>query len=736
MMSKAKPTKIAFQGVVSNLHCASCVNKIERCLQELPGVDAVAVNLADRSLLVRGNSDATSIINALAAIGYTAVSEPSTDATQQARLHRALVATAVGVLIMLSQWFQCLPALTAPYGTLTHLGVGVLTLATMIYSGHSIYHGCWRSILHRQATMDTLIAIGTASAWIFSMVIVLLHHQFNELRGYEIFEASVMILAFVNLGSWLEARARGKTSQAIERLLHLQPQTANVMRDNQMQQVPLTQVKVRDILSVHPGEQIPVDGVVIDGESYVNESMLTGEPTPLAKKTDDQVVAGSLNTSGRFLMRAEKVGEETALARIINLVKQAQTSKPAISRLVDKISAYFVPTILILAAITAMVWFNFGPSPRAVFTFITAMTVLIIACPCALGLATPISIMVGIGKAAEYGALIRNGEALQRASQITALVLDKTGTITKGKPTIVAMNHISTIHKHELLALVASVERFSEHPLGHAVIEFARQENIETYPIEYFQNLEGFGVRAKVKGKWLVIGKRLFMDKNELDFSEFTADIDNYTAQAHTIIYVGYDEKPLGLIAVADPIRDDARDALKRLQALPLRIIMLTGDNQQTAERVADVLGIEQIVANVLPHQKLNTIQQLQADGEIVGMVGDGINDAPALAQADVGFAMGAGTDVALESADVALMRNSLHAVVDAIAISQATLSNIKQNLLGAFIYNLVGIPIAAGMLYPFMHLLLNPMFAGAAMAASSVTVVTNANRLRLFKPD
>jgi len=736
-MSSKSIGNASFHGIVTDMHCASCVGKIETALRALPGVIDAQVNLADRHVLVWGSATPSQISQAVTRLGYhvTAESQAMPTRVEEQRWRQACAAGWLGFVLMLDMVFGVFPHLGEPHGLRTQLGVSILTLWVMMYSGHHIYVRAYRALMRLTSTMDTLIAIGTGAAWLYSFLVLVDFHYTGEFPHALYFESAILILAFVNFGSLLEERARSRTAEAIERLLDLQPPVATLVDDNKDREIPLSEVQVGQSLRVRPGEKIPVDGVLIDGDSNVNESMLTGEPMPLHKHLNDLVHAGTLNTSGSFVMRATKVGHDTLLGQIITLVEQAQNSKPPIARLVDRISAYFVPLVLIVAAVTAAVWTFFGPEPRDVFALMTSMSVLIIACPCALGLGTPISVMIGIGKAAEYGALIRSGEALQRASEIETLVFDKTGTLTSGKPTVVAMKTADPEKEIECLALVASVEKFSEHPVGQAITHLAATRYISTYPTQYFQNLEGFGVRAKVNGKWLVVGKQLFMEKNNLDFKDFRKTIEAYTDEAYTIVYVGYDEKPFGLLAIADPIREEAMAAVQRLQALKLHIVMLTGDNQTTAERVGAELGIADVIANVLPHQKLKAIEQLQKNGHLVAMVGDGINDAPALAKADVGFAMGGGTDVAIASADVTLLRDSLHAVADTILISRATLKNIKQNLSGAFIYNVLSIPIAAGCFYPLFHWLLNPIIAGAAMALSSITVVTNAARLRKFRP-
>jgi Cu+-exporting ATPase len=580
-----------------------------------------------------------------------------------------------------------------------------------------------------------LIALGTGAAWVYSMAIALFPEAVPSIARHAYFEAAAVIIALINLGQALEQRARGKTSEAIKRLIGLQPKTARVIRDGEELDIPISEVGLDETIRVRPGEKIPVDGEIIEGRSSVDESMLTGEPLPVEKKAGDEVTGGTLNKTGTFLFQAKHIGADTALARIIDMVRRAQSSKPAIGRLADRISAVFVPSVLIIAVLTFLAWYNVGPDPRVSFALVATMTVLIIACPCALGLATPISIMVGVGKAADYGILIRNGEALQQAGRLTAVVLDKTGTITTGKPTVTALLAAPGFTEQQLLALAASLEAGSEHPLAQAIVEAAQAKGTVPAPASGFEAIAGHGVRGSVDGKSLLLGNVKLMRDRTIALEGLETRAAELAAQAHTPMFLAVDGRIAGIVAVSDPLKTDSRAAVARLHAEGLKVVMITGDNAATAKAVAAQVGVDEVLAEVLPGDKAREVERLQARGEIVGMVGDGINDAPALAQADVGFAIGTGTDVAIESADVTLMRGSLNGVADAIAISRATVRNIKQNLFGAFVYNTLGIPVAAGMLYPFLGLLLNPVIAGAAMAMSSVTVVSNANRLRFVKP-
>ena len=582
--------------------------------------------------------------------------------------------------------------------------------------------------------MDTLIALGTGTAWIYSMVVVFAPDAVPLMARHVYFEATAMIIGLIDLGLALEIKARGRTSEAIKRLIGLQPKNARVIRDGEEIDIPIEDVALDDQLRIRPGEKIPVDGIVIEGSTSVDESMLTGEPMPVEKAAGDEVVAGTINKSGTVIFKAIRVGKDTALAQIIEMVKRAQNSKPSIGRLADVISGYFVPVVMIIAILSALAWLNFGPAPAVAFAIVSATTVLIIACPCALGLATPMSVMVGVGKAAEAGVLIRNGEALQTASQISAMILDKTGTITEGSPQVTEIQLTGDHKEEDILRLAASLESGSEHPLALSIVESAKAQGFTLSKVTNFNAIAGHGVEGEVDGSTLLFGNEKLMEERSISINHHIADAQRMASEAQTPMYLAINGQLAAIIAVSDPIKKDSVEAVKRLQANGIRVVMLTGDNRATAKAVAEKVGITEFVAEVLPEDKSNKIEELQAQGEIVGMTGDGINDAPALAQANVGFAIGTGTDVAIESADITLMRGSLHGLADAIAISKATLRNIKQNLFGAFIYNVAGIPFAAGVLYPFFGLLLSPVIAGAAMAFSSLTVVSNANRLRLFK--
>jgi Cu+-exporting ATPase len=741
MIKSARTVRLSIGG----MSCAGCVATVEKTLKNVPGVSEAAVNFAEHTASVSGSVEAKALISAVVAAGYEAAelksraAEDEKAAAEAAHFRslkrKTLVASILAAPLFVGEMFMLLPALHSPGGRLYGLIAGLVTLFVLFYSGGHFFRGAWKSFRNHNANMDTLIALGTGSAWVYSMAVVAAPQLVPTLAQHAYFEAAAVIIALINLGQLLEIRARGKTSQAIKRLIGLQPRTARVLRDGKELDIPIEEVGVGETVRVRPGEKIPVDGVLLDGHSNVDESMLTGEPLPVAKKTGDSVTGGTLNASGSFLFRATCIGEETVLARIIEMVRRAQNSKPAIGRLADRISAVFVPAVLITAVVTFLAWFNIGPAPVIGFALVATMTVLVIACPCALGLATPISIIVGVGKAAESGILIRNGEALQQASRLTTVVLDKTGTVTEGHPAVVGIFPAEGWKEEEVLRMAASIEAGSEHPLAQAVVQAATARGLVLASASGFDALSGFGVRAQVESKAVLLGNPRLMENNGIESGVLDSHAKTAALLGQTPIYLAVDGRLAGIVAIADPIKPDSQAAIARLHALGLKAVMLTGDNAATAQAVAAQVGIDEVLAEVLPADKAAKVIELQKRGEIVGMVGDGINDAPALAQANVGFAIGTGTDVAIESADVALMRGSLHGVADAIAISTATVHNIKQNLFGAFIYNILGIPIAAGALFPLFGLLLNPMIAGAAMAMSSVTVVSNANRLRFFRP-
>ncbi|MEP1472299.1 MAG: heavy metal translocating P-type ATPase [Halieaceae bacterium] len=735
--------------MVEGAGCASCVTKIESALQAVSGVDSAEMNFALRTVAISGAADTSSLIRAIEKAGYSATAidtnasddtlelqEQADSAHYQKLMRNSGFALGLGVPLMLYGIAAGEMTVSTTTERLVWLIVGLLTLAVMFVSGRHFYTGALQSVKQHSANMDTLIALGTGTAWVYSMVVVVAPSLIPDMARHLYFEATAMIIGLINLGLALELKAKGRTSQAIRRLIGLQARTARVVRDGTEIDVLIEQVKLDDIVRARPGEKIPVDGDVIEGHTAIDESMLTGEPMPVEKKCGDEVVAGTMNKSGSILFKATRVGKNTALARIISMVKRAQNSKPPIGRLADVIAGYFVPAVMIIAVLSALAWLNFGPDPAIAFATVTATTVLIIACPCALGLATPMSVMVGIGKAAEAGILIRNGEALQTASRITAMVLDKTGTITAGAPEVTDVVLFAATDENDILQKAASLESGSEHPLALAIVESAQERNLTPSQVYNFSAIPGLGVSADLSNNSdkLLLGNEKLMLEHHINTDVAREAAQALAKDAKTPIYVALNGTLQAIIAVSDPIKSDSVQAIKRLQAEGLRVVMLTGDNPITARAVASRVGITEFHAEVLPEEKADKIRSLQAQGEVVGMTGDGINDAPALALANVGFAIGTGTDVAIESADVTLIRGSLNGLADAIAVSRATLRNIKQNLFGAFVYNAAGIPIAAGILYPLFGVLLSPVIAGAAMALSSLTVVSNANRLRLFK--
>ena len=735
--------------LIEGASCASCVAKIEGALKNVMGVDSAEMNFALRTVSVGGQVSPDALIKAVEGAGYNAkISNNASDKDlleekEQAdlvyykRLLREMtIALSLGVPLMVYSIIGGEMTVTTNAERLVWLAVGLMTLGVMVFSGKHFFVGAWKSLLNHSANMDTLIALGTGTAWLYSMVVVFFPGVVPDMARHVYFEATAMIIGLIDLGLALELKARGKTSAAIKRLIGLQVKTARVIRDGEDIDISIDQVLLNDQVRVRPGEKIPVDGVVLEGHTAVDESMLTGEPMPVEKVKGDKVVGGTINKNGSVIFKATRIGKDTALAQIITMVKRAQNSKPPIGRLADVIAAYFVPVVMIIAVTSALAWLNFGPAPAVAYAIVSATTVLIIACPCALGLATPMSVMVGVGKAAEAGVLIRNGEALQTASKITAMILDKTGTITLGSPKVTKIHLAHASDQDEVLQLAASLEAGSEHPLALSIVESAKERNLSLAAVDKFNAIAGQGVEGMVAGKQLLFGNEKLMREQGVEIANYIDSAQAMAEEAQTPMYFAIDGSLAALIAVADPIKEDSISAIKRLQRNNIRVVMLTGDNRATAKAVADKVGITEFFAEVLPEDKAKKVAELQMQNEIVGMTGDGINDAPALALANVGFAIGTGTDVAIESADITLMRGSLHGLADAIAVSKATLRNIKQNLFGAFVYNVAGVPFAAGVLYPFFGLLLSPVIAGAAMAFSSLTVVSNANRLRLFKAE
>ncbi|GER79219.1 MAG: heavy metal translocating P-type ATPase [Anaerolineae bacterium] len=738
---------------IENLRCASCVKFIEDELKATQGVLNANVNIATQEATVDYLPQNTTLSQLNAAIetwGYkprAALSDAPVDKQEEAhaREYSRLMkmfwfAAIISVPVLLFAYPQYVPLirdLSMETIRWSWILSAVATLPVLFYSGYDFFTGAWAAFKHRSANMNTLIALGTGAAWLYSTFAVAFPSVFPEGTSEPFYDVVAVVIALVVLGQALELRAKGQSSSAIKKLLGLQAKTARVIRDGKEMDLPVEEVLVGDVIQVRPGEKIPVDGVIVEGSSAVDESMLTGESLPTSKKMGDEVIGATINKTGAFKFRTTKVGKDTALAQIVRMVQDAQNSKAPIARLADTVSGYFVPIVMILAVWTFVIWFVIGPQPQLVYALVTSVTVLIIACPCALGLATPMSLMVGIGKGAENGILIRSGEALQMARAIQTVVLDKTGTITKGKPelTDVLISDKPIVKDDELLRLASSVEKVSEHPLAQAIVEGAQARKLEMAEVQDFDAIPGHGVSAKVEGRSILIGNLKLMNRENIVLGSLEEKSKSLADDGKTPMFIALDGKAAGIIAVADTVKEDSAEAIKALQSMGIEVVMITGDNRRTAEAIARRVGVTRVLAEVLPEDKAQNIQQLQAEGKKVAMVGDGINDAPALAQADVGLAIGTGTDVAIEASDITLIKGSLKGVVTAIEVSRATMTNIYQNLVGAFFYNVLGIPIAMGVLFPFLGLLLSPLIAGAAMAFSSVTVVGNANRLRGFKP-
>ena len=728
---------------VTGATCASCVSTIEKAMTSVTGITGAHMNLADNTATATGHADPQALIRAVESSGYGASQIEDPDAAddrkqeEDRKQYKTLLvkmAVSLGLGLGLMIWGMGFGTMmVTSENQLIWLTLGVVTLGVMTVTGGHFFSGAWKAFRHHNANMDTLIALGTGTAWVYSMTVASIPDALPEMARHVYFEASAMIIGLINLGQAMELRAKGKTSEAVRRLLDLRAKTARVIRDGEEQDLPVEQVRAGDRIRVRPGEKLPVDGEITEGNTRVDESMLTGEPMPVSKGEGDEVSAGTINTHGAIIYRATRVGSETALAQIIRLVKKAQGSKPAIGRLADRISSIFVPSVMLIAVVSALVWYNVGPEPAVVHMMVAATTVLIIACPCALGLATPMSVMVGVGKAAEYGALIRQGDALQTAGKLDLVILDKTGTITEGHPAVTRF-HATDGDTGRLLALAAGLEQHSEHPLAEAIMAKAKDQGATPDNVTRFEALNGKGVQGELDGQTARLGNRRWLESENIDLAELQEEANAITAEAGTPLFLALGNQALGVVGVADAVKQDSEAAIRRLHDAGIRVMMVTGDVDGTARAIAEKTGIDDYRAEVLPEDKATIVSEMRGKGYTVAMVGDGINDAPALAAADVGFAIGTGTDVAIESAGITLMRGSLHGVADAIEISRATVRNIHQNLFGAFAYNSLGIPVAAGLLYPLWGILMSPILAGAAMSLSSVTVVTNANRLRLFK--
>lgn len=740
---------------VDGMTCASCVGRVERVLRATPGVLEASVNLAAGSATVRVAEGATSPASLAAAIGKAGYEariaggdakerEQRMDARdhEAAELRRNLLVAAVLTLpvFVLDMGSHLVPAFhhwllgIASQQTI-HVVLFVMASLVLFGPGRQFHLKGWPALFRFAPDMNSLVALGTSAAWVYSVVATFAPGLLPAGAANVYFEAAAVIVTLILLGRWLEARARGRTSAAITSLLQLQAKTARVVRDGVETDVDIAQVAVGDVVRVRPGEKIPVDGEILEGSSYVDESMITGEPVPAARGEGDAVVGGAINRTGSFTFRATGVGASTLLARIVRMVEEAQGDKLPIQALVDRVTLWFVPAVMAAAAATFLVWLVFGPQPALALAVVNAVAVLIIACPCAMGLATPTSIMVGSGKAAEMGILFRRGEALQGLRDASIVALDKTGTLTLGRPELTDLVTAPGFVRGEVLAAAGAVETASEHPIAEAIVAAARRENQTLPAATGFDARPGYGVTAVVDGARIAVGADRLMRELGIDVSGFHAAATAMGSEGKTPLYAAIDGRLAAILAVADPVKETTPAAIRALHARGLRVAMITGDNERTARAVARRLGIDEVVAEVLPGGKADAIKGLQRQGARVAFVGDGINDAPALAQADVGIAIGAGADIAIESAEVVLMSGDLRGVVNALALSRATMANIRQNLVWAFAYNTALIPVAAGVLYPVWGIQLSPVFAALAMALSSVSVLTNALRLRTFSP-
>lgn len=734
--------------LISGMTCASCVSSVEKALTSVASVTKAQINLAEQSALVFTTQPIEVIEKDLLASvsqsGYQAqiIADPETQQQKQleqqqaAQAHHkksAWLGLIIGAPLMLWGIVGGNMMIRNSQDQLAWGVIGLVCLWLLATAGRTFFTNAWQALTHKRATMDTLVALGTGAAWLFSMLVVTFPQWFPAASRHVYFEASAMIIGLISLGHYIEAKAKANTTRSLQALINLQPQVATLVTEQGDRDITIDEISLGMRLRVKPGEKVPVDGIVESGESYLDESMLTGEPVPVNKQSGDAISAGTINQDGSLIIQASGVGSDTMLSRIITMVREAQSSKPAIAKLADQISSVFVPVVVAIAIFSALVWFMVGPEPKASYMLVVTTTVLIIACPCALGLATPLSVTVGIGKAAEMGILIKDADVLQSASKIDTVVFDKTGTLTQGKPNVQNVYAVDD-NSERLLTLTASIEQQSEHPLAKAIVSQANQQGLTLSEVTDFENRRGQGVFATVEQQTIAVTSLGYAQTQSWDLTEVDDALQQYLDKAWTPIVIAANNKVIGVIAIADPIKSDAKEAVEALKANHITPIMLTGDNPRVAQAIADQLGIEQVIAQVLPDEKAGHIARLQNEGRCVAMIGDGVNDAPALALADIGIAMGGGSDVAIESAQMTLLNSSPLSVIRAIELSKATVRNMKQNLFGAFVYNSLGIPIAAGVLYPSFGFLLSPVVAGAAMALSSITVVSNANRLRLFK--
>lgn len=755
---------------IKGMHCASCSAIIEKTFKKVEGVESAAANYGTESVKVtfdKTKTDPHHLSKSIESLGYSLIipeEQTAEEMGMSANEHAAhlglkqskaeklkeLAEMRIKVIsvmplaifsIFVMGWeifaqFKMLPDIPYLWKEFFHHLLPLMATYALFVVGKPYLLGFYRFLRYRKANMDTLIGIGTSVAFLYSFIVTAFEDSLRSLINVEhtYYDVTIVVIAFITLGKYLEARSKLKTGDAIEKLLNLQAKTALVIRDGKEVEVPVSQVQKGDFIIVKPAGKIPVDGVLTEGSSYVDESLVTGEPNPVQKKMGDTVVAGTINTSGAFTFKATKVGSETLLAQIINMVEEAQGSKAPIQALADKISSVFVPVVLVLAFITFVLWLLIGTqylgfSQAFSFGLVSFVGILVIACPCALGLATPIGIIVGVGKGAKEGILIKDAETLEKLHKVDTLVLDKTGTITKGKPEVTSLQNFSEKNEEELVALLASLETKSEHPIAHAILKYAEEKKIDQKTVENFEAIKGKGVKATIEGSEYYAGNTKLVSDLNLSFD--TKTLEKETSQGKTPVLLASQDKVLAVVMIADAIKPEAKKAISDLHKLSIKTVMLTGDDRNTAQAIAREVGIDEVVAEVLPDAKLNKIKELQGKGRVVAMAGDGVNDAPALAQANVGIAMATGTDVAIETAGITLLHGDISKIVKAIRLSRMTMMGIKQNLFWAFIYNIIGIPLAAGIFYPFFGWLLSPVFAGLAMAFSSVSVVGNALRIK-----
>lgn len=748
---------------IKGMHCASCVRVLERALKKVDGVSDASVNLATEQATVSYDGDKCGdreMAQAVANVGYEAQLGQSEHDEAMRREEKAkelktlkikvVVSLVLGGLILWGSF----PGLMKTSPAILHMPwlQLILALPVQFWAGLDFYRATIPALKHRTANMDTLVALGTTVAFAYSAFVTFFPHIVMGLGldAMPYFDVATIVIGLILLGRYFEAKAKAGTSDAIKKLIGLQAKTARVVKEGKDVDVPIDQVVVGNIIRVRPGEKIPVDGVITEGESSIDESMVTGESIPVEKAVDDNVIGSTINKSGSFIYKATKVGSETMLAQIIKLVQEAQGSKAPIQRLADTVSSYFVPIVIMLAIATFVIWYVFGTPPALLFALLNTVAVLIIACPCAMGLATPTAIMVGTGKGAENGILIKDAASLEIANKINTVIFDKTGTLTKGKPEVTDVLPISAILSkqespaaqpafaniapNDLLQIAASIEKGSEHSLAEAIVQDAEAKHLDIMPVTKFQAVAGHGVEGIVDDKRVVFGNRKLMDKEGIPYQAYTSEIERLESEGKTVMLLGIDGNLAGLIGVADTVKETAKQGIEELRRMGIESVMITGDNHRTAQAIAKQVGINRVLAEVLPDQKEAEVRKIQMEGKKVAMVGDGINDAPALAVADIGIAMGSGTDVAIEAADITLINKDLRSIAQAITLSKKTMRTIRQNLFWAFGYNVILIPVAMGVLYPFFGLLLNPIFASVAMATSSVSVVSNSLLLRKVK--